>query len=277
MKVYESIVGFVRVLTRRQPRLYTSLGKLYHEFVFQKEKQYLRRKYPAALSVRYGQKTLRNIEHRGFSSQYGQDYFLLKYGLIPKISGTFIDIGCNDPVNTSNSHYLERNCSYKGIAVDPLDRFNTVWKKERPNTIFINSFVSDSAVDLEFVEVSGEHGWEDKLSGAVADLRLNGKNVSTKVRMIKPRRLPDILSDNGFEFGVSVLFVDVEGHEQSVLRSADWSDGKPKVIVIENTGPLKKQELLRSFIIGKGYSLIARIDIADDIFLSNDTSGQSIS
>ena len=105
MKVYETVVGFVRVLTRSQPRLYSGLGKLYHEFVFQKEKQYLRRNYPSALSIRYDQNALLNIEKKGFFSQYGQDHFLLKYGLIPPTAGTFIDIGCNDPVNTSNSYY----------------------------------------------------------------------------------------------------------------------------------------------------------------------------
>ena len=127
--------------------------------------------------------------------------------------------------------------------------------------------MSDSIEELDFVEVSGKQGWENKLSGAVHNVRLSGKGITTAIRKVKPRRLQQILDENDFEFGVNVMFVDVEGHEINVLKSADWLQKKPEVIVIENTGPLNNQEKLRSFIIGKGYKLFARIDIADYIFI----------
>ena len=269
MKFHDPFVGFIRVLTRRLPRVYEGLGKLYHEFIFHKEKLYLRRKYPDVLTVRYDQVTLKGLESKGFQSQYGQDYFLVAKSLVSESGGTFIDIGCNDPVNTSNSFYFERLCGFKGLAIDPLDNFKDVWKKDRPGTFFVNSFVSDSNENLNFVEVSGKLGWEDKLSGAVDTVRLAGKSVSTKTSEITPCRLRDILFENSFDFGVDVLFVDVEGHELNVLRSADWSQNKPGVIVIENTGPLKTQEILRQFISQKGYTFFARIELADDVWVLN--------
>jgi FkbM family methyltransferase len=269
MKFHEPVVGYIRILTRKLPWIYKGLGKLYHGFLYRKERLYFHRKYPAVLSIRYDEATLRSVENKGFHSQYGQDYFLMENGLVPESSGTFIDIGCNDPVNTSNSCYLEHRCGFEGIAIDPLGNFREDWAKDRPNTLFVNSFVSDSDENLDFLEVSGESGWEDMLSGAADSVRLSGKHVTTTSTKIKPRRLRDILLENQWEFGVDVMFIDVEGHELNVLKSADWSQKKPGVIVIENTGPLQTQEELRKFISEKGYTFFARIDIADDIWVSD--------
>lgn len=268
MTLKEYVVRFVRILTRRFPRLYATLGNVHHELIFHKERLFLRLKYPSATSVRFTRSNLKDIEREGYCSQYGQDYYLLKNCLIPATSGTFIDIGCNEPVHTSNTYYLEKKCGYQGIAIDPLDDYAESWLQERPNSIFINSFVSDKADDVNFVRVSGDHGWEDKLSGATESVRLHGKKVTTESCIVKPRRLENILSESNVGFGADVLFIDVEGHELSVLKSADWFGDMPKVIVIENAGPLKNQETVRSFIIKKGFVLFARIDIADDIFVS---------
>jgi FkbM family methyltransferase len=268
MTLKENIVRIVRILTRQFPGLYATLGNIHHEFIFQKERLFLRLKYPSAIVVRYKKSTLKDIESKGFCSQYGQDYFLLKNRLIPAESGTFIDIGCNEPIHTSNTYYLEKKCSYKGIAIDPLNDHAESWRQDRPNSLFINAFVSDSATDVSFVRVSGDHGWEDKLSGAAESVNIHGKKVTTESSIVRPRRLKNILSESKFGFAADVLFVDVEGHELNVLKSADWSQGKPKVMVIENAGSLKTQKLLRSFITQKGYVLFARIDIADDVFVS---------
>mgnify|MGYP001826096192 CR=1 FL=1 len=269
MKFHEPVVGYIRVLTRKLPWIYKGLGKLYHEFLYRKERLYFRRKYPTVLSIRYDRAMLEDIEGKGFHSQYGQDFFLVENNLVPTSAGTFIDVGCNNPINTSNSCFLELCRGFKGIAIDPLGDFREVWANDRPGTVFVNSFVSDSDDDLDFMEVSGEMGWEDMLSGAADSVRLSGKSVTTKTSKIRPRRLQDILLDNNVGFDADVLFVDVEGHELNVLKSADWSQNKPGVIVIENTGPLKTQEELRRFIEEKGYTFFARIDIADDVWVSN--------
>lgn len=269
MKFYEPVIGFIRVLTRRFPKVYGGLKKLHHGIIFQKERYYLRQKYPSVLTIRYDQATLKNLERKGFYSQYGQDYFLVENRLVSTTGGTFIDVGCNNPTNGSNSSFLERCRGYTGIAVDPLGNFRDVWARDRPETVFVNSFVSNSDSELDFLEVSGEQGWEDKLSGAADSVRLTGKSVTTKASKIKPHRLRDILIEHNLEFGVDVMFVDVEGHELSVLQSADWSQNKPKVIVVENTGPLKSQEVLRQFIRNEGYTFFARMDIADDVWVSN--------
>jgi len=260
-------IGVVRVLTRRTPFLYKKLARLYHDLIYQRQKLRIHRKYPDVKCVKYNTETLKEIKSSGFYSQYGQDYFLCDQGLVPKEGGVFLDIGCNDPIVSSNSYYCEKNFGYKGIAIEPLNNFADKWAKERPNTIFVNAFVANSTEEIDFLEVAGDKGWESKLSGAADRVNLKGKNISSTTRKVRPSTLQEILNQNSIDFDVNLLSVDVEGYEIEVLSSVDWSTKKPVTIIIENTGSWQDQENLRSFIIDKGYKYYARISIADDIFI----------
>lgn len=258
---------FARILTRRAPFLYMTLGKLYHNHIFRSEALRLRRKNIDIIHVRYNKNTLKRIRNMGFHSQFGQDFFVTEKGLVPKEGGLFLDIGCSHPIQSSNSYYFEKVCGYKGVAIDPLAIFEYEWSRERPNSIFINAFVSISNKDVDFAEISGNEGWEHALSGAADKVELGGKNVSSKIKKLKSSTLQSILDRIDFQFDVDILSVDVEGHEIEVMSSVDWSEKKPKVIIIENTGSWKKQEKLRSFIVEKGYKFFARVWIVDDVFV----------
>ena len=51
---------------------------------------------------------LKPIKARGkYKSQFGQDYYLCKLGLLKK-NGFFIEIGANDPKYNSNTYFLEK-------------------------------------------------------------------------------------------------------------------------------------------------------------------------
>lgn len=258
---------FVRVVAGPFPRAYSILKNVHHQLTFLRERAYLRQNRPGTLSIRYSQKTLKELRQKGFCSQYGQDFFLLEHRIIPQEHGSFIDVGGNDPIDTSNSYFLEKVRGYKGIAIEALDNYENIWAQERPATIFVNSFVSDEDDGIDFATVSGHQGWENKLSGAVKDIKLSGKNVNIRVSKAQPKKLRDILEENHMGFGADVLFIDVEGHEKSVLASSNWSLEKPSVIVIENNGTLKTQEEIRSYICKKGYRFYARIFIFDDVFI----------
>ena len=79
--------------------MYASLGRTYHKSILLKEKWHIGRKYPATKFVNYDRSTLKAIKAERFRSQYGQDHFLIKEGLVPEKAGRFIDIGCNDPIS----------------------------------------------------------------------------------------------------------------------------------------------------------------------------------
>lgn len=62
-------------------------------------------------------------------SQAGQDKFVLNHIASP---GTFLDIGCNDPISNSNSLALER-LGWRGLLVDFNEDMIKMCKERRSN------------------------------------------------------------------------------------------------------------------------------------------------
>jgi hypothetical protein len=70
-----------------------------------------------------------------FWAQCGQDQAVI-YLTEKKLSGTFVDIGCMDPMWMSNTCTLEQEHGWRGIGVELDDSFVSRWKI-RPNTKFV--------------------------------------------------------------------------------------------------------------------------------------------
>ena len=263
----EKIILAVRLITRKFPFLYRLLGHIYHAIQFYVEDVKLRNKYPKVKHIKINNRNIIQQQNDGFQSQYGQETFLLDNNYIPDKAGRFVDVGCNHPIQCSNTFALEKKHGYTGLAIDPLTKFIDFWKEERPNSTFVNKFLSSSKNKVEFVEVSGNAGWEHMLSGEVNSINLNGKDVKGEIRVIETSPLQDILDENSYDTNIDVMFIDVEGHELDVIEGVDWSRTKPKVIVIENFGGFEKCNVLRSKLMNVGYNFIARIGISDDVFI----------
>lgn len=198
-----------------------------------------------------------------YKSQYGQDYYLEKLGLVSQ-GGFFVEVGCNHPIHNSNTHYLEKKLGWKGVSIDALD-YSASYLAERDNTVFINAVVSEKEEELDFYCVKDVDGWENQLSSLYKETLKMGKGFDAE--MIKVKALP--LSKIGeINRTIDLCLVDVEGHEFSVLRSVDFENNPPKVFVIENNGSYYPRRLLVQFLRDRGYKHVARIGTSDDIFLA---------
>lgn len=69
-------------------------------------------------------------------SQAGQDTFVLR-ALKWKREGTFLEIGANDPVLSSNTCLLSDEFGWRGIAIELDGSFAPKWAKRRPESVFI--------------------------------------------------------------------------------------------------------------------------------------------
>jgi FkbM family methyltransferase len=130
--------------------------------------------------------------------------------------------------------------------------------------------VSDSYGEIDFVEVQDQSGWQTMLSGPLTTLDISGREVDYSVKKVPTITLEEILSTH-FDSPPDVMTLDVEGHELNVLKSCSWKVNKPRVIVIENCGSLRKQTTVRKFLYSKGYALYGRIWISDDVFILTET------
>lgn len=196
-----------------------------------------------------------------YKSQFGQDYYLEKLGLIER-DGFFVEIGCNHPVHNSNSYYLEKNLHWSGVSIDGVD-FSKEFKEERDNTTFVHSLVDVNNGHAEFFEVESVDGWETQISSMYESNLKLGKGFTAEKKLVQTQRLSDIPEINR---SIDLCLIDVEGHEFKVLDSVDWNSNPPAVFVIENVGEFYPRSRLINYMGKKGYDFVARIGATDDIF-----------
>lgn len=247
-----SIVGIIRKILKNSP-FYNGASNLYHHFKLVSMRVAL---------YRSGVKYLPPLSMGGeYKSQYGQDYYLEKLGLIGD-KGFFVEVGCNDPIFNSNSHYLETVLGWSGVAIDGID-YSAQYADLRKRTIFINILIDENEGYSEFYEVRDVTGWENQVSSVYKETLKMSKGFEADIKKIKSMPLRLIKEINR---PIDLCLIDVEGHEFSVLRSINWKIQKPKIFVIENNGQFYSRKMLVEFMIEKGYKHIARIGTSDDIF-----------
>ena len=68
--------------------------------------------------------------------QIGQDKFVVDV-LKGKQNGTFLDVGCHEARNLSNTWHLEKELGWRGIAIDCDPTWMGQWATERPGSVFV--------------------------------------------------------------------------------------------------------------------------------------------
>lgn len=236
--------------------LYKPCAKLYHsllDFYSRAGLFFSETKYLTPLSIR-----------GGYRSQYGQDYYLEKLGLVER-DGFFVEIGANHPTNLSNSYYFEKYLGWEGLCIDGID-FSQQYKEERPKSKFIHCLVDEFDGYADFYQVENEEGWEDMVSSMHKRCIEHGRGFKASVKKVRTLPLSKILNTDR---EVDLCLIDVEGHEFAVLNSINWNSSKPKVFVIENSGQYYSKSKLVKYMRTKGYKHFARIGSSDDIFVNN--------
>lgn len=71
-----------------------------------------------------------------YKGQAQQDKFVINI-LREKRDGYFLEIGSNDPIIGNNSYILETIYNWKGVMVEYEDKFLTMYKTIRPNSIHV--------------------------------------------------------------------------------------------------------------------------------------------
>lgn len=68
--------------------------------------------------------------------QIGQDRWVAEV-FKGKRDGTFLDVGCHEHRNLSNTWALEKQLGWRGIAIDVDGSFSHGWARERPGSVFV--------------------------------------------------------------------------------------------------------------------------------------------
>lgn len=166
-----------------------------------------------------------------FSFSQGAEDIILSYFQLPG-PGTYVDVGCNEPVRFSNTFNLYLQ-GWRGINIDANRDLIYECQKIRKKDISICAAVSDSEREVTFhksktsavstIDEDRLKDWEKLWTFAEEDK----EKVVTKT-------LTSILDENlpaGSQ--IDLLTIDVEGHDFMVLKGLDLTKYRPKVIIIE--------------------------------------------
>lgn len=186
-------------------------------------------------------------------SQFGEDS-VLQY-LLTGEPGTYIDIGSGHPISGSNTYLLYEQ-GWRGITVDPIRSNVEESKRLRPRDTCVQAACGDkSGKQITFYEFD-VYEYSTTSPERATELELMGQSLRDKYA-VPTVTISDLLP--GFLFGsVSVLCIDVEGEELSVLRGNDWDKFRPQFIIVEEWDPpLMKETDISKFLSELGYTLCA--------------------
>jgi FkbM family methyltransferase len=163
-------------------------------------------------------------------AQNGEDVVLARL-FAGRTTGRYVDVGASDPVKDSvTKHFYD--LGWRGINIEPIPAAAAALRTARPEDVTLQVALGAQAGDIELHLVTDKEGWsttDDTLAESYrGDLRME----EVPVRM---RTLADVLTE--YPGPVDFLKIDVEGAEEAVLRGADWTAHRPRVVVVEATKP----------------------------------------
>jgi FkbM family methyltransferase len=200
-------------------------------------------------------KLLEKFEMEGFTisySQNGEDLVIRSYFGKNFRNGTYIDVGCNNPIQKSNTFkfYLK---NWSGIAIDGNEALCNKFRKIRKRDTVLNELISDTEYEVEFYldKTNHEYSTIDKSVGETY------KKENLTIVKRKTKTLDTILSTQKVE-KIDLLCIDVEGHDFHVLKSLSFSRYSPTMVVIEtgdtNTTNIEHTPIYQ-FLTSRGYSI----------------------
>lgn len=177
-----------------------------------------------------------------FKGQKGQDKWVIFTVLPFKRKGFFLELAAADGVTHSNTYVLEKFFGWHGICIEPNPIFLERLKKNRVCTID-SSVVSNKREKVTFRIDNGQ------LGGIVAEDTDNSYDVrgdqleEAETKAFDAVLLNDILKQYSAPKVIDYFSLDVEGSEERVISSIDFSEYKFKCITIERPTP-KVNEVL---------------------------------
>ena len=155
-----------------------------------------------------------------------------------KKNGFFVDIGSHHPIIANNTFFFHLR-GWRGICVDPNPEFASMYKKKRPEDIFLNVGISSQTeASLNYYKLRKELSARNSFSKEY----INNNNLNENVEQIisiKIMSLTEVFSQNCSTTPIDILSVDCEGLDFDVLKSNDWNKYRPKIVCIETHDTLE--------------------------------------
>jgi len=192
------------------------------------------------------------MQSRSFS-QHGEDVKLLSLLREAQATGSYLDIGCNHPFRLSNTYLLYLN-GWRGLCVDPLPRFKAGYKRFRPDDTFQCVAVGEEEGELPLFEFESDA--LTTLDPQLAEAYQASGHRLLKQSKVSVRTINSVLESHRLSPPLSLLSLDIEGHELSALRSINLDYWRPEFVCMEVlTADGQKNDAAIEYLDRNGYRL----------------------
>ncbi|MCX4218710.1 MULTISPECIES: FkbM family methyltransferase [Pseudomonas] len=178
-------------------------------------------------------------------------------------NGFYIDVGANDPIHDSvTKAFYDRG--WQGINVEPMQNYHDALRQHRPRDTTLQCVASDQPGELTFYGIP-----DTGLSTADPVIAQERKNLGMNVQSltVNARTLTSICEEHAAERPIHFLKIDVEGHEETVLRGMDFNRFRPWIILIET--PWERDHTWEHLVTDAGYTNVL-FDGLNSFFLANE-------
>lgn len=155
---------------------------------------------------------------RMFNGQFGEDEWIVNNIKLP-MTGVVVDVGADQPIFGSNTYFFEKYMGWQSLCIDADERVIDKLKSLRKNVIH--------------TLVSSHDGTETFTQTPEAGISHVDKNGNVEISSLT---LNSILENNNIE-EITLLDIDVEGHELEVCKGLNWDKYKPLIVIIEYISP----------------------------------------
>lgn len=143
---------------------------------------------------------------------------------------SYIDVGANHPYHFNNTAlFYDAGC--KGINIEPNSTLLNLFKKYRTNDINLNIGISVLAGELDYFE------FESHTLNTCSEIdALNYEKLGYPIKHVRKIKVHTIQEIIQLHFGgifPDILSIDVEGLDEKILKSIDFSTNYPKIICVE--------------------------------------------
>lgn len=206
-------------------------------------------------------------------SQAGEDrivhYLFYSLGLDKP---TYVDIGTNHPVHGNNTYFFYHRGA-TGICIEPDPVLFAKIKQVRNRDKCLNVGIGlNETTAAEFFKYPAKHSGYNTFNKEEVELRQNtGLNYEEKL-LIPLKNINHILEQN-MGHAPDLVSIDVEGLDLEILRSYDFDNYAPLVLIAEtirfgDTAAAAKQQDIIDFVLSQGYTVYADTHI-NTIFLKD--------
>jgi FkbM family methyltransferase len=189
-------------------------------------------------------------------SMSGEDLFLKQIFGKNKRSGFYVDIGCNNPIQKSNTSKLYMK-GWHGICADGNAMLVKKFRKIRRRDICLHAILSDERKEMVFYQDEKDHEYSSVDPQLGSKLKATSKSL-VEVKIVSTT-LEDIFDKHLANRKIDLLCVDVEHHDLRVLRGNNFEKYRPTVICIEFDGKLSELDSseLHTYLTGVNYEVLA--------------------